>query len=195
MADINVERKSRPIWPMILAALAVLLLLWLVFAFLDNDDEVETAAVVPAAGVVGEPAPAAAGPAPAAATPVMPPPPTEADTTSVPVTVIVGGPATYLGRPVVGIGRVTEVVSDRGFWLEQGGQRIFAVIAKTPQMENEVNVNAGQRVGVAGIVYDNVTADQIPGGLEPDARQIIANEPAFLYVPAQNIRLLGPDEG
>ena len=190
MAEIHVERKDRSIWPWILGALAVLLLLWLFFALLDNDEE---AAVAPVAEpVVAIPAPPVTPPVAAVPVVTPPPPPTEADTAAVPVVVIVGSPAPFLGQPVVGTARVGEVVSDRGFWLEQDGQRIFAVIARTPQMENAVNVNQGQLVRVAGVIYDNATADQIPGGLEPDARRIIANQPAFLYVPAQNIVLLGP---
>lgn len=129
----------------------------------------------------------------APAAPPAPGPPAASDTTPIPVTVIVAGPAGYLGRSVVGTARVAEVVSDRGFWLEQDGERIFAVIAQTPQMENAVNVNQGQTVVVAGVVYDSATADQVPGELEPDAKQIIADQPAFLYVAAQNVILLGPD--
>lgn len=128
-----------------------------------------------------------------ATAPVIPPPPTPADTPAVPVRVIIGTPAAFIGQPVVGRARVAEVVSDRGFWLEQNGQRIFAIIAQSPQMEDAVDINAGQMVAVAGLVYDNVTADQIPGGLEADARQIVANEPAFLYVPAQNIAILASE--
>ena len=124
---------------------------------------------------------------------LIPPPPVSTDTAQVAVALIVGSPEPYLGRPVVGRARVAEVVGDRGFWLEQDSSRIFAVIAKTPQMEQAVNVNAGQTVAVAGVVYNSATADQIPGELDSETRQIIAEQPAFLYVAAQNLILLGPD--
>jgi hypothetical protein len=67
MADIDVERKGAPIWPWILGLLALALLAWLLFSMLDDDDELDTAAVVtdtiadtmgvmPAAPVAGGPA-------------------------------------------------------------------------------------------------------------------------------------------
>lgn len=39
MAEINIEKK-KPVWPWILAAIIVLLLIWLLVEAFDNDDEV-----------------------------------------------------------------------------------------------------------------------------------------------------------
>lgn len=40
MADINVERKSRSIWPWVIGLLVLALLAWLLLSMLDNDREV-----------------------------------------------------------------------------------------------------------------------------------------------------------
>ena len=44
MADINVERKQRSIWPWIVGLLVLALLIWLLASMLngDDDDRVET---------------------------------------------------------------------------------------------------------------------------------------------------------
>lgn len=117
----------------------------------------------------------------------MPPPPTDADTTAIPVDVIIVTPAEFLGQPVVGTAQVVEVPSDRGFWVENNGERIFAVVAQSPGMEQAVNVEPGQTVRLAGLVYDSALASGIAGQVDPQAMQTIADQPAFLLVPAANI--------
>lgn len=142
-----------------------------------NDPATEQPAVPPAA-------PAAVVIAP------MPPPPTEADTAEIPVDVIVVTPAPHLGQAVVGTAKVAEVPFDRGFWIEKNGQRMFAVIAQAPGMEQAVNVNPGQNVRLAGVVYDSALASGIAGQMDPQAMQTIAKQPAFLLVDARNISVI-----
>lgn len=117
----------------------------------------------------------------------MPPPPTDADNAGLPVDLILVTPADYLGQPVVGTAEVVDVVSDRGFWLEKGGQRIYALIAQSPNMEQAVDIDPGQTVRLAGLVYDNSLADGIAGQLDAQTLETIADQPAFLLVAASNI--------
>lgn len=56
MAEINIERKKRPIWPWLLLILLVGLLIWGLYEFTNEPDEVEVDEV-PATGMV-IPAPA-----------------------------------------------------------------------------------------------------------------------------------------
>jgi hypothetical protein len=125
----------------------------------------------------------------------MPPPPTPADTAQIPVDVIVVTPAPHLGKAVSGTAQVPEVISDRGFWLENNGQRMLAIIAQAPGMEQAVNVNAGQTVRLSGVVYDNALASGIAGQLDPQAKQLIAEQPAFLLVDAKNITVVEAPSG
>ncbi|MBW3549302.1 MAG: hypothetical protein KY442_00365 [Proteobacteria bacterium] len=192
MAKIDIERK-KTVWPWIVGLIVLLLVIWGLFELLDNDAEpamVPPAATAPMTDPAVDPAePAAPMDQPVSVAP-MPPPPTDADNTSIPVGAIIIGPSEFLGQPVVGTAEVADVPSDRGFWLEQAGQRIFAVIAQSPNMEDEININAGQQVRLAGIVYDNALASQIAGGLDSETTQIIADQPAFLLVDARNVDIM-----
>lgn len=198
MAQINVERKKSP-WPWIIGVLVLLLLVWGLMELLgDRDAEPAGTAAVVTDPLIQEPrGDIAATSAPAsesviAVTPVpMPPPPTSADAEPVPVAVIVVGPAQFLGQAVRGTARVAEVPSDRGFWLEQDGQRMFALIAQSPDMEDAVNIDPGQEVRLAGVVYDASMRDQIvQGELDAETQQIISEQPAFLLVDARNVQIV-----
>lgn len=120
----------------------------------------------------------------------MPPPPTDADSADLPVDLIIVTPADYLGQPVVGVAQVADVTSDRGFWLEKNGERIYALIAKSPNMEQAVNIEPGQTVRLAGLVYDSSLAERIAGQVEPDAMETIADQPAFILVPATHVAVV-----
>ncbi len=188
MAKIDIERK-KPVWPWIVGLIVLALVVWALFALLNDDDDVDPALTPPVATapVVTDPIEPLEPMDPAVIVAPMPPPPTDADNTPIPVGVIVVGPGEFLGQPVVGTAEVADVPTDRGFWLEQAGQRIYAVIAESPDMEDEININPGQQVRLAGIVYDNALSSQIAGGLDAETMQIIADEPAFLLVDARNI--------
>lgn len=120
----------------------------------------------------------------------MPPPPTDADTAEVPVDLIIITPARYLGQPVIGTAQVADVPSDRGFWLEKNGERIYAVISQSPGMEQAVNIEPGQTVRLAGLVYDSSLAEGIAGQVDPQALDTIADQPAFLLVPATHVAVV-----
>lgn len=120
----------------------------------------------------------------------MPPPPTEADTAELPVDLIIITPADYLGQPVVGTAQVADVPSDRGFWLEKNGERIYAMISQSPEMEQAVNIEPGQTVRLAGLVYDSALAEGIAGQVDPQAMETIADQPAFLLVPATHVAVV-----
>lgn len=176
MAEINVERKEGgSIWPWIIGLLALLLVGWLLFSMFDRDDDV---AEVP---VVTEPMATMPVVDPAAAPPATP----DVDVgPMIPVAAIITGPANYANQTVSGTARVAQVVSDRGFWIDDGSQRIFTVIDE-PKPE-VINIQAGQMVRLDGAQV-MTAASQVPGQLEAQTQQAIGNQPAFLYVRAANI--------
>lgn len=176
MAEINVERKEGgSIWPWIIGMLALLLIGWLLYSMFDRDDDV---AEVPVATE------------PIATTPVVDPavaPAPGADVDvgqAIPVAAIISGPANYANLQVSGTARVAQVVSDRGFWIDDGNQRVFAIIDE-PKPEIK-NIRAGQMVRLDGAQV-MTAASQVPGQLEAQTQQVIQNQPAFLYVRAGNI--------
>lgn len=198
MADIDIQRK-KSVWPWIIGLIVLIVIVWALFEMGDEEETLvpQPAVVAPVESpplpVTNEPLPAEGGGSaidePVTAAP-MPPPPTEADNEAVPVATIVLGPADFLGQPVVGTAQVAEVVSDRGFWLEQDGQRMFAMIADTATMEDAIDLNPGQQVRLAGVIYDSAMAGQIAGGVDPATMALVADQPAFLLVDSTNIVLM-----
>lgn len=164
MAEIHVEKK-KSIWPWIIAALIALLVIWALIEMFDND--VEEVAVAPAAIE-----------APVAVAPVATAP-------------VVAGPAPSVGQELNGVAQVVEVPSDRGFWIEQNGQRMFALIQQGPNMEDAINVNAGQQINISGAaVHDASSLAQLGGMLDEETKQILSNQSSFLVVEPQDITIV-----
>ena len=172
MAEIHIEKKPS-IWPWIIGLLVLGLLIWGVAEMMGGDDE-EVAAVegveAVEAPLIADPA---AGVAPAA---------------GIPISQIVASPAAWAGKRVTGEARVTEVVSDRGFWIEDQGQRMFVLVNELP---NEIkNVDAGQSLRISdAMVYAGT--DAIPGNMEAQALQIAKSQAAVLAVDTRSIEILG----
>ena len=187
MADIDIQKKGPSIWPWIIGLALLLLLGWLVAEWLGDDDEVEVAGEQ--VGVVTEPV--AVPPAAVVAPGTEPAGAPGAGAEPLPVGLIVTSPANYAGQPMAGLVRVTEVPTDRGFWIEDQGQRLFVVLDE-PKPEIK-NVNAGQQVRIQDArVYDAQNLSQIPGNLDADTRRIIQGLPAVLYVTAKNLEIVQP---
>ena len=175
MAEIPVERKGGIPWWVwaLLAAILIALAIWWIAA----DDDVETAEPVAVEAVE----PLAPGPvAPVAG---------EADMT---IASILASPGQFVGRDDFQAEvAVPEVPTDRGFWVEDQGQRLFAVIVDEPR-EVPLDINSGQRLRVTqGMVRDATFLPQLPGASIDDAtRRIIESQNVFLVVDEENIEIL-----
>lgn len=172
MAEIDIERKSGSRLPLILGVVLGLLVLWGLYEVFDSDEADVTRVGVSSAPV---PPPVVISPMPAA------------DAVAIPVTAILTDPARY-GAPLDGSAKVTEVPTDRGFWIDDGGRRMFAVIDEpTPETKN---INPGQTVLLKQArVYRSEDVGSIPGELTEDTKRIIESVPAVLYVQARNIQI------
>lgn len=181
MAEIRVEKKSYAwIW-WLLALILLALLLWWMFA---GRDEPEVAVTEP--GVVAEEPGAELEPLPGA----EPEPGAEAG--GIPFGEILGTPDDWTGRSVTGEVRVAEVVSDRGFWVEdEQGQRLFVLLNELP---NEIrDVNAGQRIRMTDAkVYGTDDLGNVPGEMDPQAREIAQGQPVVLAVDSRSVEILEP---
>lgn len=186
MADIDIERKrgTNWLWPL-LGLLLLGLLIWAAMEMMGDDDEVAVAPAVstevvdPAAPVV-----AAAPVAPAAGAPTI------AD--------VLANPSAFAGQPFsTQQVRVAEVVSDRGFWIENNGQRMFVVKNESPQpgvadvqgaadTRDARNVNAGDMVQINGTLMTSVDGAQPP--LDEQTRQLIQAQPIFLQANVADIQ-------
>lgn len=181
MAQIRVERKSSTGWVWWLLGLLVLaLVLWAVFAAMDNDQ----------VGLVTEPGVVESVPPVAATGPSF----SDVQVTGIPVGQIAESPVSWAGRNVSGEVRVTEVVSDRGFWIEADGQRMFVLLNEVPGEIKEIN--AGQTIRLTdATVHQTGDASQLPGNLDQQAQRIASGQPAVLAIDSRDVEILSPGIG
>ncbi|MBW3624831.1 MAG: hypothetical protein KY468_15620 [Armatimonadetes bacterium] len=169
MPEVEIERRTGPAvpwWVWLLVALLVLGLLWWLLA--ANNAPQRVADTLPGTTTTTAGAPEGVD-----------------EAAVIPVDQIILVPANYLNQNVSGTTRVAEVISDRGFWIEENGQRIFVALAQgVPETPPDVNV--GQRIFLTGTVEepDNTQV----GGLEADAQKAIQGQPAFIR--ATSVRIL-----
>lgn len=183
MADIDVERKSSMAWLWWL--LGILLIALLAWWLLSGDDDPEVAAVDPVAAPVAAPVTPATTPEPVAQGPLC------------------VAQARSGGTPNVGMTlgacsmQVVEVVSDRGFWAEENGQRVFVVINEGPQgtadtegrQAEQPDVNPGQSIHVSeAVVLDDVA--NLAGPLDEQTRSIAEGQPWFLAIEGEDVAIL-----
>lgn len=174
MADIDVQRKGGMGWLWwVLGLLLLALIVWWIAAAGDDDDA-EVAVVDPA--------------------PVVTPtttPEVVAGATGITLADIMGNPAAYVGQSFSDDEvRVAEVPTDRGFWIEDEGQRIFAILNDNPQ-EEPLDINPGQTLRVQqAMLRAPATLNEVPGQLDADTRRIAEGQPIFLVVEETNINIL-----
>ena len=179
------------ILPWILGLLLLGLILWGLTQCRDDDGD--DAVVVPADTLVTDTTPTlAAAPMPMDTGMAM------ADTTAagaaagaLPVAAILANPGQYGTQTVSGTARVTDVISDRGFWVEEGGQRMFVVIAEPQGAEQAVDINTGQTIRLSGAVREGSAAAQLTG-VEAEAQRTAQGQPAFLLVNPSDVSVSTP---
>lgn len=187
MADIDIERKKKSPFPWVIGLLVLALLAFLLMRSCGDDDaepavapvtDTTTApAAVPATdttmmGAAGATGAAAAGAAGAAGAGWI-------------GTVLAG---TNAGQTTGGSGIVPETPSDRGFWIEENGQRVFAVLAEP--MEQMKDVDPGQTVMLSNArVMRGSEAGQLPESVDAEARRTAQGQGYFLYVPANGVQI------
>jgi hypothetical protein len=179
MADINVERKGASIWPWIIGLLVLALLIWLLFSLLDSDDD-EIAFDEPVPAVVDEPfeQPVALGC----------------------VSQVMADAMGMAGQAVTcDAVRVAEVPSDRGFWIEEGGQRMFVVLDEGApgvppgvsdvqgEMAERPDINPGDMLRITGATVRDASYIQSMSMLDDDTRQILQGVTTFLTADGSDV--------
>ena len=185
MARIDLEKKKTGgmgwLWALLLLVALALLLWWLWGAWSGGSD----AAVDSEYAGVEEPA------APAAV------PEVEEESTAgagLPVAQIVADPESWFDRSVSGQVGVVEVPTDRGFWIEQDGERLFALIVDRPA-EVPLDIQTGQTLRLSDARVHRAEAALEEGGipgtpLDADTRRIAQGEEAILVVDESDIETL-----
>lgn len=170
MAEIQMEKKERSgaawIW-VLLAVLLIALLVWWLWPTRNGIVEpaaVETTTVTTA-----------------------PLPPVTSEPT---LALINANPQEWVGREFSGTVTVPEVPTDRGFWIEQDGQRLFALLVDR-ESEEPININPGQRLQIRGTVRDATHLAQLQGDpLTGPTEEIVRQQPAYLVAGETAIEIL-----
>lgn len=177
MAHIPVEKTSRGggFLPWLLGLLVLALLGWALWALLD-DDEAEVAVV----------------PAPTTATTPEPRTGTTAGAATVDLAAILENPQAYAGEsfPTTEV-RVADVPTDRGFWIEHEGARLFAIVVDQPS-EQPKDINPGQTLRVTGGTLRAPSyLSELPGmPLDAQTEATAREQDVFLVVDERNLDVL-----
>lgn len=185
MADINVERKGggRSPLPWILGLLALALLAFLLLRGCSDEGDPAPAAA-PADTVVTADTTAmapATAPATGAAAAVSP--------DALPVGEILASADAYAGQTMTGTVTVPQTPSDRGFWVETGGQRMFAILAEASEQVKDIDPGQTVRLTDARILRGS-DSGQIPADVDAQAKQTAQGQPLFLLVPANGVEIV-----
>lgn len=117
------------------------------------------------------------------------PEPPEAGMVETTIATVRQNPAEWTGRLLSGTFNVVDVPSDRGFWIEQDGQRMFALVIDQPA-EQPVDIREGQTLLLTGTVRDASYLPQIEGeDLTETTRRIVEEEPLYLIVDEDQIEI------
>lgn len=128
----------------------------------------------------------------------MPPPTTQGDRTvpapdpnkAVAVTEVFAAPVDLIGTTVFGTAKVTSVISDRGFWVKSGGDRIFAIVREDIPRPEMIDINAGQELKFMGVLTDGQDWELVAGDLEPETVAILKEQPYFINVYWEHIKIM-----
>lgn len=174
MAEIHMEKKRSGGLGWLWILLALLLIALLAWAFWPDDDVDVVEPVAQTSTYVA---------------PVETP-----ATTTVTLAEINQNPAQWVGREYSGTVTVPEVPTDRGFWIEENGTRMFAVVYDAPR-EDWIDINPGQQLRLRGTVRDQAFTSQMPGEpMTAGTQNILENQQAYLVVGESAIEILQPGQ-
>ena len=126
------------------------------------------------------------------------PPPAETDGQAVKLSAIAANPQEYAGDTVqMGAEvNVTEVPTDRGFWIESEGQRYFALVIDQPA-EEPIDINPGQKLRIAqATVRTPDMVGEVKGEpLDADTRKIIEGQQVFFVIDEEQITIVERGSG
>ena len=174
MAEIPVEKKNNLTWLwIVLAIIVAALLLWWLLGDDDGDTEQiagDTVAIEQSADTT-----------------------TTEDTGEMTIAAIVADPEAYYGQEgFTGTVNVGGPLTDRGFWIENDGARMFALIIDKP-VERPKDINPGATLRIDGGTIRNaseISAEGIEGdALDQDTMDAIADQQAVLLVDEASITI------
>jgi hypothetical protein len=96
----------------------------------------------------------------------------------------------YVGVPVEGTAQVDQVISDRGFWVRSGDNRMLAVVREDVPQHEMIDIDRGQRIKFTGLVLSKSAVEDLSGELEPETRRAILGQPAFIAMSWRDVSIM-----
>lgn len=116
--------------------------------------------------------------------------------TTVAYSTYVLAPVKYMGKEIRGQAKVTEVISDRAFRIEdESGGKALAIVREDVPKHEMIDINAGQTIEFTGQAMSSDQTDEVEGTLEKDAKQAIEKEPAFITMHWRDVKIQGQEQG
>lgn len=176
MADIDLERKRSSGMGWLWGLLALLLVVLAVWWLWPDANDVDVAELEPVEQV----------------TPATTPDPTmDEGMAGLALSAVLSTPSEYIGAtfPDTEV-QVAEVPTDRGFWIEQDGDRLFAIIIDQPEEEPK-DINPGATLQVTdGTLRAPSYLGQIEGRpLDDETRRIAEQQDILLVVDERYIEV------
>lgn len=109
-----------------------------------------------------------------------------------PLADILANPDAWIGRTVDGQVDVVEVPTDRGFWIEHEGIRMFALLIDQPA-EVPLDINAGQTIRMMSATVRDASTDvnTLAGApVDADTQRILDDQGVFLMVNESDIEMM-----
>lgn len=190
MAEIHVEKKPRSGWAWVWVLLllgAIGLIAWLYWPDRVRTEPTATATMTdPAMG--GDPSVVDTVPLPDV---------TQSPQSPAMISEIRANPGQWVGREFLGVVNVIEgdttddtaMPPERGFWIEQDGQRLFVLVNDDPN-NMPAAVTPGQPIRIRGMVRDATFIPQLGAmNLSGEADELLRKEPAYLVAEESAIEL------
>lgn len=109
---------------------------------------------------------------------------------AVSVTKVYTAPVDYIGSTVIAQAKVNKVMSDRGFWVKSGDNKVFAVVREDVPQKEMIDINKGQTIRFMGLMVDGDDWNMLAGDLEEETKQTLKEQPYFLAVHWKHIKMV-----
>lgn len=171
MAKIPVEKKQQSAWIWWLLGLLLLGgIIWILVEAFDDEEDLDVAGVEEV-----EPIPT----------------PQTQEYEGVDLGAILANPGEYVGEPFPTMEvTVSSVPTDRGFWISENGDSLFAIIIDGPE-ERPKDINPEQTLQMeGGTLHDSSYLPEVPGRpLDASTEDIAKEQSIFLVVDERNIAI------
>lgn len=175
MAEIHMEKRERSSMGWLWILLAILLIALLVWWFWPDEPEIAAIDTTPT---------------PMTATAVVTDPVTPAANTVATLAAITSDPQQWVGKEYSGMVTVVEVPTDRGFWIEENGARMLALVDDGPA-EAPIDINQGQQIRIRGTIRDAAYLPNLPGKpLDADTKALVDQNPVYLVAGESAIEIV-----